>query len=67
MRDKSTGRACDPNPFIPREPFKFEIGPNSHPRKVRRWMARGGFEIDTAKLAKIAARHIHPRSKRSAA
>jgi hypothetical protein len=66
MRDKSTGRECDPKPFVPRNHLRFQIGPNSHPRKVVRYLTRGEAEIDPTKLAKIAKRHVHPRSKRSA-
>lgn len=64
MRNKSTHRECDPDPFVPRKTSSFNIGPNSHPSKVARWMNRAEFEIDPAKLKKAAARHIHPRHKR---
>jgi hypothetical protein len=68
MRNKSTGRPeVDPDPFIPRKASSFDIGPNSHPSKVQRWMNRAEFNIDPAKLAKIAKRHVHPRHKRNAA
>jgi len=67
MRNKSTGRDCDPKPFVPRKATSFEIGPNSHPRKVARWFAAGGgIILPAAKLAKAAARHTHPRIKRRA-
>lgn len=41
MRDKSTGRDCDPI-FVPRKAEAFSIGPNSSIRKVQRWFDRGG-------------------------
>jgi len=66
MRDKSTGRDCDPDPFVPRSHLKFQIGPNSHPRKVVRYLTRGNAQIDPVKLEKAAKRHVHPRHKRSA-
>lgn len=67
MRDKSTGRDCDPDPFVPRKPHKFGIGPNSNPNKVARWMRRGGgVEMNEKRMEKARRRHIHPRIKRPA-
>lgn len=64
MRDKSLGRDCDPMPFVPRSPFRFSIGPNSSPRKVQRWLNRGGGVRPLALLDVLTARHVHPRSLR---
>lgn len=64
MRDKSHGRECDPQPFVPRKATTFSIGPNSHPRKAQRYLDRGGVEIKEHILAKAAARNVHPRHLR---
>lgn len=66
MRDKSMGRDCDPV-FVPRKWTKFQIGPNTHPRKVVRWMTRAKATIRPDVLVRAAARHVHPRHKRVAA
>lgn len=66
MRNKSLGRTCDPK-FVQRTAFRFQIGPNTNPNKVQRWLNRGQIVIDPAKLAKIAARHVHPAHKRAGA
>jgi hypothetical protein len=43
----------------------FNIGPNTHPRKVQRWMKRGGgVTMTTSDLAAYAQSHIHPASLR---
>jgi hypothetical protein len=41
---------------------RFAIGPNSHPRKVQRGLARGGGNV--VDMDEAAARHVHPRHKR---
>lgn len=50
--------------FTPRKFTKFRIGPNSHPRKVSRWLGRSGGSPITRTPKQIAADHIHPRHKR---
>lgn len=65
MQDKSTGRVCDPE-FVKRPQWRFVIGPNSSPRKVQRWLNRGGGVRPLRLLHEIAADHVHPRSLRIA-
>lgn len=66
MRDKSR-RERAAGSYIPRKAERFDIGPNTHPSKAARWIARGGgVMLPAAKLAKAKARHVHPRLKRSA-
>lgn len=68
MRNKSTGRDCDPKPFVPRKDTSFQIGPNSHPRKVTRWLKRREAAIEeaaredilTKTAKKVVKRHINP-------
>jgi hypothetical protein len=60
MRNKSLGRDCDPL-FVPRNHYRFQIGPNSSPRKVQRWLARGGGAPLLRTPEAIAADHIHPK------
>jgi hypothetical protein len=50
--------------FSPRKESRFQIGPNSSPRKVVRWLNRGGGSPLNASIEVIAKRHIHPRSDR---
>lgn len=52
--------------FGSRKDTRFQIGPNSHPRKVARWFARGGGVPMLRTPEKMAGAHIHPRSKRVA-
>lgn len=61
MRNKSTGRDCDPDPFVQRTPTTFQINANSNPNKVSRWLRRAGGAPLVRPLDKIAAAHIHPR------
>jgi hypothetical protein len=63
MRNKSLGRECDPA-FVPRGASSFQIGPNSSPRKVQRWLNRGGGVRPSRLLHVLEARHIHPRHLR---
>jgi len=51
--------------FTPRHHSSFDIGPNSSPRKVARWLARGGGSPIARTPAQMAKAHIHPRSKRA--
>lgn len=60
MRNKSLGRECDPK-FYPRDASTFQIGPNSSPRKVQRWLSRGGGSPRLRSLEDIAADHVHPK------
>lgn len=49
----------------PRTQHRFQIGPNSHPRKVQRWFRLGGgIVLKPEEMAIAAARHVHPRRKR---
>lgn len=46
---------------------RFEISVNTDPRKLLRWMRRGGAPAPLARSAKqIAMAHLHPRHKRPA-
>lgn len=56
MRDKSTGRKCDPKPFVQRE-VPVEANPMHMSLRQRRIVP---IEI----TAKMRRRHIHPRHKR---
>jgi hypothetical protein len=60
MRNKSLGRECDPV-FVPRSQLRFQIRPNSSPRKVQRWLNRGGGSPLLRSLEAIAADHVHPK------
>jgi hypothetical protein len=50
-----------------RKPHEFDIGPNSHPSKVARWLKRGGGSPLLRSAERIAADHVHPRRDRVAA
>jgi hypothetical protein len=66
MRDKSHGRSCDPDPFIPRGLHRFAINETTSPRKLARWIRRGGgVALSAPKMAKAVARHVHPRRDRA--
>lgn len=51
--------------FTPRQYTKFSIGPNSNPRKVSRWLGRGGGVPVHRSPAESVASHIHPRHRRA--
>jgi hypothetical protein len=67
MRKDKSGKRFGKNNerFRPRSFAKFQIGPNSHPSKVARWLGRGGGVPLTRTPEQIAAAHIHPRSLRA--
>lgn len=58
-KSKSGDRKAPP----PRLFGKFEIGPNSHPRKVARWLARGG---GSPYRVKNPAGYLHSAARRRA-
>jgi hypothetical protein len=66
-KDKSGDRFLDRDgnsTFIPRKAAAFDIGPNSSPRKVSRWIARGGGVRPLRTPEQMAKAHIHPRKLR---
>jgi hypothetical protein len=66
-KDKSGDRYRDRDgnsTFIPRKAAAFEIGPNSNPRKVSRWLGRGGGVKVQRSAEDMAKAHIHPRRYR---
>jgi hypothetical protein len=58
MRDKSTGRECDPKPFVRRQ-MPVEVHPMQMSLRQRRIAP---IEI----TAQMKERHVHPRHKRRA-
>lgn len=61
MRKDKTG---DRKEKPPRSHFKFSIGPNSSPRKVQRWLGRGGGSPLARSIMAITIDHVHPRHVR---
>lgn len=60
MRKSKSG---DRKPGAPRAWERFQIGPNSHPRKVARWLARGG---GSPHKIRFAAGYLHSAARRRA-
>ena len=57
----------EPEPGKPQRSHElFEIGPHSSPRKVARWLARGGGKPLIRPLDVITRAHVYPRSRRRA-
>lgn len=59
QKSKSGDRKRPPE----RDYFKFQIGPNSHPRKVARWLARGG---GSPHKIRFATGYLHSAARRRA-